>query len=61
MKEFFRSYWELQKQSFTWVKKHWIGYLIFVGVITLIEWIVIWLLYFKEDKKEYSDYERTEI
>ena len=37
MKEFFRSYLELQKLNNVWIKKHWVGYLILTLVVIVIE------------------------
>lgn len=37
MKEFFRSYMELQKHSNAWMKKHWKGYILLtLGLSALI-------------------------
>lgn len=39
MKDFFKDYGELQKQSNAWMKKHWKGYLVFAFVVTVLSFL----------------------
>lgn len=39
MKTFFKDYWKVLEVSFWWLKKHWIGYIIFF----IIYFMTIWL------------------
>ena len=50
-KEFWSSFWDLQKQSNEWLKNHWKGYLILVLAICIPFWICIAVGNYLEEKK----------
>ena len=50
-KEFWSSYWELQKHSNEWLKEHWKGYIILSVVIFIPVFCMIWLPSYIENKK----------
>lgn len=42
-KEFWMDYWKLCKESMSWLKKHWLGYIILCIVIFAISFIPAYL------------------
>lgn len=53
MKQFFVDLWNLQKQSWVFLKNHWKGYLVFFAVIEGIALSVFYAWYYKDKIKEF--------
>lgn len=45
MKDFFKDYWKVLEVSLWWLKKHWIGYIIFCLVYIGSVWLYLAIRY----------------
>ena len=53
MKEFFVDLWNLQKQSWCFLKDHWKGYLVFFAVVEGIALSAFYAWYYKDKIKDF--------
>ena len=54
MKTFFKDYWKLCKQSGEFYKKHWLGTIVFTGIVTCVTYAPF-IIKGKKDQKKFEE------